>query len=114
MRGTPDARKLTDAALEAVGLGHKRSLKPKELSGGEKQRVAVARALAHKPTIILADEPTASLDSVNGARVGELLRSTLTDEGRLVLVVTHDDRLLHSAHRVIRIEDGQVMKDQLQ
>lgn len=113
MRRTPNARKLTTAALEAVGLGNKRSLRPKELSGGEKQRVAVARALAHRPTIILADEPTASLDSANGARVGELLRSTLTDEGRLVLVVTHDDRLLQSAHRVIRIEDGQVIKDEL-
>jgi putative ABC transport system ATP-binding protein len=114
MRGTPNALVLTRTALEAVGLDNKRSLKPKELSGGEKQRVAVARALAHKPTIILADEPTASLDSVNGTRVADLLRSALTDEGRIVLVVTHDDRLLQAAHRVVRIEDGRVIKDQLQ
>jgi putative ABC transport system ATP-binding protein len=113
MRGVGNARSVTRAALDAVGLGHKRALKPKELSGGEKQRVAVARALAHKPAIILADEPTASLDSVNGIRVAELLREALTENGRLVLVVTHDDRLLRAADHIIRIEDGKVKGDHL-
>lgn len=111
MRGLGRAKKLARNALETVGLGNKGSLRPKELSGGEKQRVAIARSLAHKPTIILADEPTASLDSANGQRVSELLREALTEEGRLVLVVTHDDRLLPVANRVVRIEDGKVIKD---
>jgi putative ABC transport system ATP-binding protein len=114
MRGIPKARDITHAALDAVGLDHKRSLLPKELSGGEKQRVAVARALAHRPSIILADEPTASLDSGNGARVADLLRSALSEAGRLVLVVTHDDRLVRAAHRMVRIEDGRILKDEMQ
>lgn len=114
MRGTADARRLALSALDAVGLANKRSLRPKELSGGEKQRVAVARALAHRPTIILADEPTASLDSVSGARVVELLRSALSDRGRLILIVTHDDRLVQTAQRIVRIEDGRVCRDQMQ
>jgi putative ABC transport system ATP-binding protein len=114
MRGMPDARRLALSALDAVGLANKRSLRPKELSGGEKQRVAVARALAHRPTIVLADEPTASLDSVSGARVVELLRSAVSDQGRLVLIVTHDDRLVQTAQRIVRIEDGRVCKDQMQ
>jgi ABC-type lipoprotein export system ATPase subunit len=75
------------------GPSAKRRLKSNELSGGEKQRVAIARALAHKPPIIFADEPTASLDSVNGARVSELLSQALAQKIGL-LVVTHDDRLL--------------------
>jgi putative ABC transport system ATP-binding protein len=82
------------------------------LSGGEKQRVAVARALAHEPDIVFADEPTASLDSTNGARVSELLAECVSRDGRLLLVVTHDDRLRKLAKRVIRLVDGKVIEDQ--
>jgi putative ABC transport system ATP-binding protein len=114
MRGMRNTKKLARRALDAVGLADKRRLKSDELSGGEKQRVAIARALAHQPSIIFADEPTASLDSVNGARVSELLAETLTQRGRVLLVVTHDDRLLTRAHRVIRIEDGRIIQDQRQ
>jgi putative ABC transport system ATP-binding protein len=114
MRGIGNATRLARTALETVGLEHKRLLKPNEMSGGEKQRVAVARALAHAPTIVLADEPTASLDGVNGTRVTELLRGALNASGRIMLVVTHDDRLIQAAHRIVRIEDGRVITDQLQ
>jgi putative ABC transport system ATP-binding protein len=112
IRGIRNTRSLTHQALDAVGLADKRSLRPKELSGGEKQRVAIARALAHKPAIILADEPTASLDSANGLRVAELLRAALIEDRRIVMVVTHDDRLVQSAHHIIKIEDGKVIKDE--
>lgn len=111
MRGFSDDARLAREALDAVGLSQKRRLKSNELSGGEKQRVAIARALAHKPPIIFADEPTASLDSVNGARVSELLSNALSEKHRLLLVVTHDDRLLKAANRVIRIEDGRIIED---
>jgi putative ABC transport system ATP-binding protein len=111
MRGFKDNTSMARDALDAVGLLQKRRLKSNELSGGEKQRVAIARALAHKPPIIFADEPTASLDSVNGARVSELLSQALAQKDRLLLVVTHDDRLLKVANRVIRIEDGRIIED---
>jgi putative ABC transport system ATP-binding protein len=113
MRGIRHNTKLVCRALDKVGLAHKAHLKSHELSGGEKQRVAVARALAHEPSIVFADEPTASLDSTNGARVSELLAEALSHDGRLLLVVTHDDRLLKVANRVIRMVDGKILKDQL-
>lgn len=111
MRGFGRDARLAQEALDAVGLLSKRKLKSNELSGGEKQRVAIARALAHKPPIILADEPTASLDSLNGAKVTQLLGEALVQENRLLLVVTHDDRLLKTANRVISIEDGKITGD---
>ena len=81
------------------------------MSGGEKQRVAVARALVHKPSLVLADEPTASLDSENGMKVIDLLREATPDTDRVVLIATHDTRILNAAHRVIRMEDGTVVGD---
>lgn len=94
--------------LEAVGLGHRLNHYPDELSGGQRQRVAIARALAPEPDLILADEPTASLDSQSGQDVVELLGSLCRRRQSAVLLVTHDLRLLKDADRIWRIEDGRV------
>jgi putative ABC transport system ATP-binding protein len=82
------------------------SFRPDQLSGGEKQRVAVARALANDPPLLLADEPTANLDSTNGREIGELLRALADEDGRTSLIVTHDERLTKIADRVLWLEDG--------
>jgi len=100
------------AALEAVGLGDKARLLPQEMSGGEKQRVAIARALINDPPIILADEPTASLDSKSGAQVAELLLSLAEKERRLVVVVSHDDRWLPLCHRRVALQNGRLIEDE--
>ena len=94
--------------LEAVGLGHRLNHYPDELSGGQRQRVAIARALAPEPDLILADEPTASLDSQSGQDVVELLGALCRRRQSAVLLVTHDLRLLKDADRIWRIEDGRV------
>ena len=101
-----DAPYLAWEALDAVGLSHRAHTSPSKLSGGEKQRVAIARALAGSPSVILADEPTAALDSENGKAVMELLAEVAKDTRRAVLVVTHDHRTLEYGDRMIRIEDG--------
>jgi len=110
-RGTR-ARSIAIDALGRVGLAGKASLKPDELSGGEKQRIAIARALAKDPPIILADEPTASLDSASGAQIARMLKDLAADADRIVVVVTHDDRWLELSDRTIRLEDGRVISDQ--
>jgi len=92
--------------LEQVGIGEKFNSFPADLSGGQKQRVAIARALAGDPDIILADEPTAALDSHTGRKVIEMMRELAHRNGRAVVIVTHDSRLLEFADRTIRIEDG--------
>jgi putative ABC transport system ATP-binding protein len=97
-----------ETALRQVGLGSKLGSFPSNLSGGEQQRVAVARALAGSPAVILADEPTAALDSENGQAVMALLAEIAQDKGRAVLAVTHDPRTLAYADRVVRIEDGRI------
>lgn len=99
-------------ALEAVGLSHRANNYPSKLSGGEKQRVAIARSLAGSPSVILADEPTAALDSENGRAVMELLAQVAKDPTRAVLAVTHDHRTLAFADRIIRIEDGRIVADE--
>ena len=96
------------ALLEAVGLSHRLHHFPEELSGGQRQRVAIARALAPEPELVLADEPTASLDSRSGQDVVELLGNLCRDRGSAVLLVTHDLRLLNDADRIWAIEDGRV------
>jgi len=96
-------------ALKAVGLGHRIHAAPSKMSGGEKQRVAIARALAGSPSVILADEPTAALDSENGKQVMALLSEVAKDNSRAVLVVTHDHRTLSYADRLVRIEDGKIV-----
>lgn len=92
--------------LERVGLTHRAHHRPDQLSGGEKQRVAIARALANDPPIILADEPTANLDSGSGRDIARLLRSLAATEQRAIVIVSHDSRLREIADRVLWLEDG--------
>ena len=94
------------ALLADLGLGSRLRSLPNELSGGERQRVAIARALANDPTIVLADEPTGNLDSRNGRMVFETFARLAEEEGRTVIVVTHDTQLGALAHRQIRLKDG--------
>ncbi|MDQ2841997.1 MAG: ABC transporter ATP-binding protein [Acidobacteriota bacterium] len=103
-------REAATKVLFDLGLGSKLNLKPKELSGGEKQRVAIARALLGSPKILLADEPTASLDSHSGMQICELLRK-LSDERRYTtVVVSHDPRWIGYVDRVVVLEDGRVIE----
>jgi len=109
----PDKKQRIDRAselLDAVGLSHRLHHYPEQLSGGQRQRVAIARALAPEPDLILADEPTASLDSKTGQDVVELLSQLCRRRQSAVLLVTHDLRLLKDADCIWRIEDGQVSK----
>jgi len=96
------------ALLESLGLGDRLSASPKTLSGGEKQRVSLARALAAEPAVLLADEPTASLDTSTGRGAMDVLRSSARGGRQACLVVTHDTRLVDFADRVLRIEDGRI------
>jgi putative ABC transport system ATP-binding protein len=105
------AKKKTRAHLEQVGLGAKYDSFPADLSGGEKQRVAIARAVSTEPQVVLADEPTAALDSHSGRAVMEMLRDMAHRHGRAVVVVTHDNRVLEYADRVVRIEDGRISRE---
>lgn len=108
LRGASACRKEAFMLLEQVGLADRANYLPRDLSGGQKQRVAIARALAGNPQIIMADEPTASLDSHSGHAVIELLRQLAKDAGRTVLIVTHDPRLVDVADHVTYLEDGMV------
>jgi putative ABC transport system ATP-binding protein len=101
-----------EEVLREVGLGHRLMNYPGNLSGGEQQRVAVARAIASSPSIVLADEPTAALDSENGHAVMALLAKIAKEQGRSVLAVTHDPRTLGYADRVVRIEDGRIVGEE--
>ena len=100
------ARHQAQVLLEQVGLGNQANQKPGDLSGGQKQRVAIARALTGNPRLIMADEPTAALDSHSGHTVMSLLRSLAKDQGCTVLMVTHDPRIIDVADRVACLEDG--------
>jgi len=96
------------AMLEQVGLGERVNYYPESLSGGQKQRVAIARALVSHPKIVLADEPTASLDKQSGRDVVELMQKLAKEQGCTILLVTHDNRILDIADRIIYMEDGQL------
>ncbi len=96
--------------LRAVGLGDELHKLPHDLSGGQKQRVAIARALAARPRLLLADEPTAALDSKTGREVVELLQRLAREQGCAVLMVTHDPRILDIADRLVRMEDGLLLE----
>ena len=103
------AREKASALLQGMGLSHRLGHKPGELSGGEQQRVAVARALALKPQVLLADEPTGNLDKVNSLAVFDLLKKAAHDGGQAVVMVTHNPELARKADRVVRMEDGQIL-----
>lgn len=105
------ARQRAAALLEQVGLADKLKTYPADLSGGQKQRIAIARALAGDPPIILADEPTAALDSHSGQTVMEILTGLARQRQRAVVVVTHDNRVLHYADRTVRIADGRIASE---
>jgi putative ABC transport system ATP-binding protein len=104
-----DAAREAAEALASVHLEGKQHRKPAALSGGERQRVAVARAIAGRPPLILADEPTSSLDAVAGHALIELLRDLAKARGQTVLVVTHDNRIFPLADRVVHLEDGRIV-----
>jgi putative ABC transport system ATP-binding protein len=97
--------------LETVGIADRRSHRPAELSGGQQQRVAIARALISKPAVVFADEPTGNLDSASSTQVLELLRRSVDELGRTVVVVTHDPRVASYADRVVLLVDGKVATD---
>jgi putative ABC transport system ATP-binding protein len=107
VRGGP-ARREAERMLDAVGLAHRRGARPRDLSGGEKQRVAIARAVAGRAPILLADEPTASLDSHLGAQILDLFRRLAKKEDRALLIVTHDPNVRTIADRVVQIRDGRL------
>jgi len=104
------AKKRSQELLEQVGMGEKYASFPSDLSGGQKQRVAIARALAGDPKIILADEPTAALDSHTGRNVMEMMSDLAHKRWRAVVIVTHDSRVLEFADRIVKIEDGAIAK----
>jgi putative ABC transport system ATP-binding protein len=114
VRGEPSrsAKARSREALAKVGLAHKTRAFPRELSGGEQQRVAIARAIVGNPSIILADEPTAALDGENGQAIMKILAGIAQEQGRAVLIVTHDPRLLPFADRVVHIEDGRIVGEE--
>ena len=107
-----EARAKANQALATVGLAHKADSFPRALSGGEQQRVAVARAIVGDPSVILADEPTAALDSENGQAVMTVLAELAKDPSRAMFIVTHDPRIMPFADRILRIEDGRIVHDQ--
>ncbi len=100
------AREQAHAALDTVGLGDRKNYLPRDMSGGQKQRIAIARALVARPAVLLADEPTANLDSQVGSQILDLFRALAKREGRGLLIVTHDPKVRTVSDRVIRIQDG--------
>lgn len=101
-----DAKKKAESMLKNVGLGHRINYYPRDLSGGQKQRVAIARALVSNPKLVLADEPTASLDSHTGREIVDLMKKLAKEQGCTIVLVTHDNRILGVADRILEIEDG--------
>ena len=110
--GIPQSKRkeMTQIALERVDMFDRRKHKPSELSGGQQQRTSIARALAARPPIILADEPTGALDSKTGAEVLSMLKE-LHAEGKTVVLITHDNKIAHEADRIVRIKDGKIVFD---
>ena len=105
-------KEMSKIALERVGLYERRFHKPSELSGGQQQRASIARALAARPPLILADEPTGALDSKTGVEVLSMLKE-LHQEGKTVVLITHDNKIAHEADRIVRIMDGRIVFNSL-
>jgi putative ABC transport system ATP-binding protein len=114
--GTParEARQRATAMLERVGLAHRVEHRPNELSGGEQQRVTIARALVARPAIVWADEPTGNLDTRMAASVMDLLCDLNAHDGQTIVLVTHDPGIGERANRLVRMRDGQLVADELQ
>ena len=112
LKGVPDMqiRSEAGALLDRVGLSHRKNFAPADLSGGEKQRVAIARALGGDPVLILADEPTANLDSKVGGEILKLFEELALNEKKSVVIVTHDPRISKIRHRPIHIVDGRIQE----
>ena len=102
---------MTSDILEAVGLADKVNFYPDSLSGGQQQRVAIARALVSQPQLVLADEPTAALDSKSGRNIVEIMQQLAKEQGCTILLVTHDNRILDIADRIVHMEDGRLARD---
>ena len=111
--GVPQSVALSksEKMLAAVGLEEKINFFPENLSGGQKQRVAIARALVNQPPLVLADEPTAALDKQSGRDVVEIMQQLAKEQGTAILLVTHDNRILDIADRIIDMEDGVLVRD---
>ncbi|KRH98169.1 MULTISPECIES: DevA family ABC transporter ATP-binding protein [Cylindrospermopsis] len=105
------AMKKSTTMLEAVGLGSRINYYPDNLSGGQKQRIAIARALVNHPPLVLADEPTAALDKQSGRDVVEIMQRLAKEQGTAILLVTHDNRILDIADRILEMEDGLLTRD---
>ncbi|MGC6507277.1 MAG: ABC transporter ATP-binding protein [Myxococcota bacterium] len=114
MRGVPSAERIdrVNATLKAVGLEGMETRRPSELSGGQQQRVAVARAIAADPILVLADEPTANLDSKTGTELIEMMRQLNDEHGVTFIFATHDTKVMNAAKRVISMEDGRIISDE--
>ncbi|MDA0690807.1 MAG: ABC transporter ATP-binding protein [Nitrospinae bacterium] len=107
-----DAKQRAQEVLEKVGLGHRLDHTPGQLSGGEQQRVTIARSLINRPKILLADEPTGNLDSKNGVEIMKTFDRLNREEGTTLILITHDQEVARHAHRIITIKDGQIESDQ--
>jgi putative ABC transport system ATP-binding protein len=105
-----DRRRLAEAAIERVGLAHRRQHRPNQLSGGEQQRAAIARAVAGRPALVMADEPTGNLDTASGAGILALLRD-LHESGTTIVVITHDQDVAAAMERRVEIRDGRIIGD---
>ncbi|MFH1859729.1 MAG: ABC transporter ATP-binding protein [bacterium] len=108
---TKEKKKPAMQLLDRLGLKNKYNRKPSELSGGEKQRVSIARALANNPKVILADEPTANLDTEHGHEVIQIFKELSQDNCKAIIMVTHDIRMADNTHRTIQMVDGKIIED---
>ncbi len=108
--GIPEAQKISKNILEKVGLGNRIDNKPSQLSGGEQQRVSIARAMAHEPKILFADEPTANLDTMSGNSIIELFKE-LNSKGQTIVMVTHEEEYAKYCDRIVYLEDGKIVRE---